>query len=464
MGTLKIVYSQLDDVSSNARDVARKCDEYYDDLHSKCVKAFETLTESPLSEKNRRTDSANYYIRQKRKKLEQKKESFIRFANDIDKFKESTQEADARVAKSVNDSQKKFYEAHPNLSGDGWAAFFATISVDCPILGFLIDTYDKIDDLDNNIRNKLRHWYEIEGGKEFIDTALAIGKVLVEALGLVIAVCALFTGPIGIVAIAALVGAAIGLADSIVNLGYQLNANGQKDPAWANYYGGIDDSATALRKQTFDTKLGNQISNGVALGLDVTSTVCSMIDLADGAQKIYKSSGLNKLFETAEDIDGEMIKKFDFAKMKSVLGSSDGRSSVKKTLKSNWKRIVFGHDTGTAKQQWTRAFFSKDPELPKKYRNVGDYSSLSVDAMKNITAFNRKNKATRISKIASVFKGTISNVNTGVEILESGVKSVAMGNHDVYGQLERITSYAHKSDGTIQYANKIYHFVDELVG
>lgn len=398
MGTIEIVYSQLDDVSKYATKVAEKCEDYYEKLNTKCLDAFSDLVDSPLGEKNSRTSMAYYYVEQKRKKLDKKKDRFAQFAKDVITFKEDTKEADHRVAKSVNDSQKKFYEQHKNLKGDGWAAFFATVSVDHPVIGYFISKVkSKISTL-NSLQNALRHWYEIDGGKKIIDTALAVGELAIAVL----TIAAAFTTPAGwIVGACAIISGIIGVWDAVTNLTFQIEADVQKDPAWANHYSNIDDLSSALRITTFKGNMRwfNKYSEGVALGLDVTKFVCGTVD---SVNSLYKKSGLNKLFDTEKPVHisvrttgSEMCKQFDFTKFKSVISTEGGRNEIRKTLKTtvkntagkylgknnwknNWKRLIFGHDNASWKTKWTRAFTSQDTKIYERIDKIQKAGSLDL--------------------------------------------------------------------------------------
>ncbi len=337
MGTLRIVYKELENASDYAKKVASKCDDYYNELGYSFTNNVSMIPDSPLSSKNQRTDEANYYVKMKREKLKAKSTAFASFATAIDTFEQKAKDADSNVAKTVNNTQKEFYNKHKNLSGDGWAAFFAAISVNVPILGAIFDHIsEKLESL-NDLANNIRHWYELEGGKEIIDTALAIGEVVLAVAGLIIAIA---SPACFLVMLAGVVSACIALVDAGVNLYNQLEANKQTDPAWAKYYGSIDDASTTLRKKTFDNKLMNKWSGAMATGLDIVKVLCDVVSIGKGlsdAKVMYSESGLKSIFSKQTKILGEnghtkVVYKFSMSEFKTAVMDKERWGDIGKCI------------------------------------------------------------------------------------------------------------------------------------
>lgn len=433
MSELTLVYSEMEDAAGYAKIVANKCQDYIDELDKKWSQKWKSTPSSPLSTKNARTESADYYVNMKKQQLAEKKKHYKSFADKMDDLIEDAKVADKKVAKSVNDSQKTFLKSHKNLSGDGWTAFFASISVDIPVIGWVIDAAGGLAEGFSDLCNNIRYWYEVDGGKKIVDTALAIGEIVLGVCGLVLAI---ITFPVSgffaaVVAVAGLISAVIAMADGITNLVYQLKANKQSDPAWAQYYGGIDSTADFLREKTFkgDWKWFNKWSNGIATGIEVTNLICSVISIADTVGNLYKRSGLKKLFssKSVKMVDGKPVTKykFDFTKFKNTITSKSGRASITKSLKYSWKGMLFGDSDGIEgwKKSWKRAFTSK--------------FTYGKD-VKTVTKV-----LDRVEKITKVFKGDFSKVMTTVNTVKSFGNLITYqdwSGKDVYSAVKNIYS------------------------
>ena len=61
------------------------------------------------------------------------------------------------------------------------------------------------------------------------------------------------------------------------------------DPAWASIYGKEDKLSDVLRDTNFGDGTLNKLSYGAATTLDVTETVCDVINVADMAKNMYKA-------------------------------------------------------------------------------------------------------------------------------------------------------------------------------
>lgn len=350
MSDLKLVYSQLENASKEAGKVAENCETYSTQLYNNFVKkaSGEDFPASPSGVADS-VPAALDYVKAKRKLLDAKKTRYKNLASGIDSLISNAKTADSNVAKSVNNSREKFLEKHTNLTADGWCAFFANLVVDVPIIGWIAEGISAMVESAKDCLVNIRYWYEVCGGKQLVDTVLAIGGLVLAAIGAVVAIIGVtFTGPIwGIIAsLAAAVGAVIALVNAAVNLGYTIASNCQEDPAWAKYYGGIDKASDALRKTTFGScDFLNKWSGELALALDVTEIICSIITIGDAVKKMYSRSGLDKLFGNAvtKNKNGKHKYDFDFSKFKQTITTKSGWSKIGKSLKMNGKYMLFGN-------------------------------------------------------------------------------------------------------------------------
>lgn len=383
MAELTLVYSQLEDVSKYAEKVSSDCDDYKVELSNKLTNKWASVPKSPLSAGNSRINNASYYVKQKNKKLEEKRKAYKAFANDVDDLIEVAKAADKAVAKSVNGSREAFLNEHKNLEGDGWAAFFANLVVNVPVIGWIADKIDDAIQGAKDLVTNLRYWYEVCGGKEIIDTALAIVGAVLAVVGLVVAVIAVAGitafGWAAIVAIAGLVAAVIGVVNAGFNVYYQIKGNSESDPAWAAYYSGYDTASDHLRKRTFKSDWWNKWSGAIATGIEITELICSAITIVDGIKTLFTRSGIGKLFSSKG--------KFDFTKFKQTMTSKEGWSNIGKALKQNWKGMLFGDSGGVEgwKKRWKRAFTSKNTTAAKRISKIGKVIKNDLGKINNLT-------------------------------------------------------------------------------
>lgn len=383
MAELTLIYSQLEDASKYAEKISSDCDDYKVELSNKLTNKWASVPKSPMSTGNSRINNASYYVKQKNKKLEEKRKAYKTFAKDVDNLIEVAQNADTAVAKSVNGSREAFLNEHKNLEGDGWAAFFANLVVNVPVIGWIVDKIDGAIQTAKDIVTNIRYWYEVCGGKAIVETALAIAGVVLAVIGLVVAVCgvlaitALTWG--AFFAVVGLIAAIIGTVNAVFNLCYQIKGNSETDPAWAAYYGGIDTASDHLRKTTFKSDWWNKWSGAIATGIEITEFVCSVLLIVKGIGDVFARSGIGKLFKSK----GE----FDFAKFKNTLTTKKGWSNIGKALKQNWKGMLFGDSGGVEgwKKRWKRAFTSQDTKMIKRISKIGKVIKGDLGKINNLT-------------------------------------------------------------------------------
>ncbi len=466
MAEITLVYGELEDASICAKKVADNCVKYRDELTNKLANKLMGAPESPLSSGNSRMSNAKNYIVQKKNLLIKKESQYRTFSSNVNNLISNAKAADKRVANSVYNSRKTFYKEHPGLEASAWEAFFANICIDFPNIGWIADCITTVVNVGKDIKNTLRYWYEVCGGKKVVDTILAVGGIVLSVVALVGTVAAIAAGGWTIAAVAGLIGAAIGIFDSITNLAAQIVADTQSDPAWAKYYGGINSTSDWLRKHTFKDKLKgfNKWSNGLATALDVTKIVCSVVSIGNTIKGLYSRSGINKLFSSKTTFmkNGEQCTawKFDFSKFKQTVTSKNGWKDIGKTLKTSWKGMLFG-DSGSIEarqKQWNRAWDSdnlskiKIQTLFDKKTDVKAYKDAwtSVKRVTGVLTTNISAVTTTLSTTQTMYEGW-----TGSGFDFSTIYSVAKDTYDVSGGGGAISGVAFKTIDTIKKYNNI---------
>lgn len=391
MAELVLKYSDLSSMAKYARKTASECDSYVSELNRKLTNKWGSVPPSPMSDGNGRINSASYYVKQKIGKLNNKSSSFRSFAGKVDRLQDNAKAADKNVAKTVNGSRESFLKAHENLRPHG----FLAVIMEIPGLKWLADGINKIKEAWKDLKGNIRYWYDMCGGKKILDTALAVTGLVLAVVGAIVAVVTIgpFTSVFAAVAaIAGVVGAVIGVINAGANLWNQLRANGEEDPAWAQYYGNIDSASDTLRQHTFKSGFMNRFSSSFANAWDIVDTVCSIISIGDSIHKMYARSGLNKIFgekkivvlkeKEISEVAGKKIVvwkdkeykiyPFKFSKFKDAVTSEKGWAGIKKALKVNWKGVLFGDKGGfkTWKKCFKRAYTQNTSQGWKKAKKI----------------------------------------------------------------------------------------------
>ena len=182
MSEITIVYKELEDAADKAKEIAGACEEYEDELQSKICNKISGVAPSPMPAGNSRLSSANMYVRNKKSQLREKGRNYKEFAKKCNNLARNAQNADRRVGVEVNNSRENFLKDHPELKGDGWDAFFAGLIANVPGIGWIADWAGDVKDKKRDIKNNIRKWYEIDGGKKIVDTTLAVVGLVVAAV------------------------------------------------------------------------------------------------------------------------------------------------------------------------------------------------------------------------------------------------------------------------------------------
>lgn len=452
MAEVTIVYKELEQAAEKAREIATACNQYEDELQSKVCGKVPGVAPSPLPAGNSRLSTANMYVKNKKRQLSDKSSNYKDFAKRCDSLSTNAENADKRVGVQVNNSRENFLKDHPGLKGDGWDAFIATLITEVPVLGWLVDRHNDIQNWKRDVKNNIRKWYEIDGGKKIVDTALAVVGIVVAAVILVdaaiaavaavaaIASIGTFLSALG--AVAGLVGAVIGAVNASVNLGTQLTANSCKDPAFANYYGKQNDLATVLKKKTFRGKYRNWNNGSMkwANALEITETVCAVVSIVKGVADIFKSSGIRDM--CGKTVKGKALNgnevdvfKYDFSKVKKTFTTKEGWSKMGKCIKTNWKNMLLGDDgfKGTEKT-FKEAYDLKD------VKNVED-----------------------LKKVTGAMKKGAKLYQTSVTWGERKFKEYLYDEYDVGGTIDTVIEVT-GVEGGVDTVNNIYGEIKDAVG
>ncbi|MBE6901020.1 MAG: hypothetical protein E7478_00940 [Ruminococcaceae bacterium] len=312
---LSLDYSDLKSAVSRVNDLKKELDQYSDDLSRK--------VQGKIAEIKGGAGSASYYVDQKIRKINEKSANASSISTAIDKLKDTAERVDNNVKKTIEANQKSFFKKYPDLKPSDWELAWTSFMCgleELPLIGDLFklgaDTVRALDELRDNIK----YWYHCEGGKELVGIVLSATGAVLSVVAVVLTVIASFpvSGILaGIVAVAGTVGAVIAAVNAVTNLITSVSAY---DHALRNEHGmskirSDQDSITDWLQQTnFDSKFWNRFSNGLVVAIEITDTVCTLVDIADVAVKFgksFKAKNLKKTFQALcqpRDSKGRFVK------------------------------------------------------------------------------------------------------------------------------------------------------------
>lgn len=285
MSSVTIDYDKLSIISKNATSAASRMNDYINDLTKKVTGKYSGITGGATS----KTQSSEYYVNQKISQLRTKKDQYTSFATAVDSLSTKAQDIDRDVAKKIKASKDQFVDKHDYISTNWWTDiknWFIDLKNSCPLFNAIGQLIENTLTGLKNLWADLKYWYKCGGGKETIGVFLAVAGAVAA---LVIAGCALVPPICGIVAVCALVGAFITAANAIANWVTSVKAKQAKDngdPAWAKIYGNQDTLQDILRETNFKNGTLNRLSYTAATTLDVVQTVCDVVAVYDGIQKV----------------------------------------------------------------------------------------------------------------------------------------------------------------------------------
>lgn len=296
MSKVIISYSSLKDSASEAKAVAKKLDTYADNLNNSIYKKLTNYSGNHTGN----IQVAKTSTKAKISELEHKSSAYTTYSQDLKDLKDKCVETDNSVKTMISQLTATFKESHgiKNSEVVNVANYFLTSTVNSSFVGrWLNNTSDKVATLKDYITQKIKVWWEYEGGKQF--TINVISGILVIALSICAIVAAwplalplLMGGTItwaGVVAVAGVVGGFITACNSSIDIVYEgvalycENKSEEPDPALARQKSNENTIQDVLRRE-YDSKLAHNF----ATGIDIVSSVCSAIEVADGTKDLLK--------------------------------------------------------------------------------------------------------------------------------------------------------------------------------
>lgn len=287
MSTASISYSSLRDAAGEARDVAKRLDQYANSIHSSVYKKLDGYEGSWTGNITSARSKANAKISELRTEAGKYRD----YANDLEDLKRECESVDTTVKSKVSSLTASFKAAHGisnNVVVNFISYHFTSIGNSTSAGRWLNEKTDQIDTGIDYLKQSIEDWYDYNGGKEFLkglaeillDVAIAIAGVVALVFGTITGTWAI------IAAVATVVGALLAAFDNGVNLGAEIAALGyaDDDPATASRTREINSLPDLLRVES-DSKALHDIANM----WDGVKFTCDVIGILDGIGKLAKN-------------------------------------------------------------------------------------------------------------------------------------------------------------------------------
>lgn len=343
MSIASISYGSISDSKSEAKQLSRKLSTYADHLDNQVYKKLNSYNGQWTSE----LSNAKSKIGSKISDLRTASSKYSNYANDLADLKKECQNTDKAVKSRIATLTASFKKAHGiRNSHIENGLYYIGVSAGNTTAGgrWVNDKIDKSKEGLTYIKDRLKAWYNYEGGKELIK-GVVIG-VLEVAVAVLSIVAAIVSGGALLVIIAGVVAGVIALANGVMNIynesqAYYATQNG--DPAKGRRYSDENTIQDTLRKETDD-----KFWHNVATGIDVVNLACTVITVVSSVGKLVKNGYKWATGSTSELKDIKLKDVFSKGALKEF-GSKlkatfkNGFSDIAKAFKSgNWTNIKMG--------------------------------------------------------------------------------------------------------------------------
>ena len=502
MSTLVINYNSLNTIARNASDLARKAEEYANNLTSKVSNKFGEISGGSTTN----TANAKYYVSSKIKELQNKKNAYKSLSTQVTTFIDTAKRVDAEVARTIANSQEKFLQKHENLRIDGWKANLLNWLVDlknsCPLFEMIGNALEDFGTGISGLLANIRYWYKCEGGKNIVGFVLAIGGAIVAVLLFI----ASFPAS-GFLAICAAIGAAITAINALTNVYTSYKAMKSDDPAWAKIYGDQNKLSDVFRQENLHNGFLNRISYGAATLLDATELFCDVVNILNLVSNFKskfsfiqnffdKNTGLLSYMKTAKWTDALQYDEYGniVGTMKVMKTNKYGIVETRYTFSSVWNgikayvmdspidchtetgiRTLLHNNFVTDFKDWKNSVFSitawKDTF---KYRvtdggriSYSEWkSTFNISAFKDTLRFNLKNNALKGMFADSVkwkyrkdfISSTANGINSFMD-MSTKVGSMVVGEYSISSEIK---SYLESKKTGFSDTTKIIEKINKL--
>ena len=414
---LSLNYDSLKSAISETQKLEAELDQYCDELSKKVQsKLYEVKggMSSALS-------SADYYINQKIRQLQTKRDNARVLASRQNTLLETAKRVDGDVKRMIQSNQEQLFQKYPDLRPSDTKSkiydFFVNLK-DVPILGDIIKGLETVVDAGKELMRNIRYWWECGGGEAIVmncvDILVKVGVAVLAVIAAITAGGVFMTIVAGIAAAIAIVNAAVNIVTSI----QAMVADRSGDPAMAKIYADRSSLASVLREENFHNRTLNRFSNNAAVVIEITEAVTGIIttvaSIGKAVMGFFSNNGVGFAFkELTRDTNGKLTTKITLKSFwrgtkalifneKLTKSTASGlRTTLMNNLKSN-----FSYQMSLLKMAL------RDPKSWLKKKEIGD-----LGFFKNISEKIRYEK--------TLFKSaeTIKKVETITKISKSGLEN-----------------------------------------
>ena len=312
MSVATISYGSLKDSSNEAKGVAKKLRDYSTSLNKCVYTKFDSYSGSVTAN----ISSAKSAVKQKMDKLEKRAFAYDTYAQDLIQLRDDCKTVDNEVKELISNLGTSFKKTR-GFSGKAQTAinFLLNKLTEIKYARWLTNKIDGIKSKIKYGKDKLKRWWNYDGGKELIGdlisvvatitidvcTIIAEGGVILAALG-VTAETGGAAAPVGVAAlvqaIAAVTGSVLSIGDEIVHLtnGIRAYIETADDPAKAKKIREIDSIFDAL------LSTDKKWCHGLGYTIKTVQVVCDIVGLV-GTLKQLGTKGIKWATDSQRPLD-----------------------------------------------------------------------------------------------------------------------------------------------------------------
>ncbi len=298
MSTAVISYRSLKDASNESKSVSKKLNAYADSIersvYNKLNKYSGDVTDN-ISTAKRNAGMKISALRSQASRYSTYSDNLIGLRDEC----KSVDKAVKSKVSSLTASFKNAYGIRDSKIENAINYFFTSIGNSTAVGRWISGAKDTFNKYSNYIKDRIREWYNYEGGKDLIKGVLV--GFLEIAIGILSIVAAVISGAALIVIIAGVIAGVIAVANGIVNMyneGRAYNATQHDDPATGKRLSAENTMQDFLRDGDITDENGSglfgvndhvKLSRGIANTIDVVNFCCTVITVVSSAGKLLKN-------------------------------------------------------------------------------------------------------------------------------------------------------------------------------
>ena len=418
MSSVSISYRGLDHAANEAKTVAKRLDQYADELYDKVYRKLNKYDGKYRDE----VYNANVHVKNKIEQLNADSQRQANFSANLKDLKEECISVDKAVRTRISDLSKSFKESH-GIRDSKIEYFleylFAEKKNGSAFGRYLSKIKDRFDAEKEYLKDAIKEWYNFHGGKQFKEALeKSITDTVLAVITIALAVIAIIHGAAGLALAAAIAGIILGvinIVDAVNDIVQEKKAYDYEqahyndenaknyDPALSKRLGNINTLRDWLRSsfkygddgQTYRSGLQEELSRFAAGMIDFTALVCSVIKFTDGAKNLltkgFKFFNQNNI-HNIKDLGSYIKFRFD-----NILGAINGgygklvfrdlKLDVLKNLKSHFSDFTDNQNKFSLKD--TLNSIKNIISFPKDLLNKGVIESgIKNILLPSITVFN----------------------------------------------------------------------------